>query len=181
MKVAIVGCKGSGKTVLMSVLGVKYEKPDKNGIFLNPKDKQTHRICNENVGRMQNDAKWPPATSPDAGYDWKDGEAMEKGDWSVVWRPNKDVGDRKTASKEGEWLTKCNQCDNGEKTVTCNVKCRECNGFGTTAIERVCFKCNGDGSCGTEYWSVECPSSSCIDGRTACGAGRTDTYKTIFE
>ena len=66
MKVAIVGCKGSGKTVLMSVLGVKYEKPDKNGIFLNPKDKQTHRICNENVGRMQNDAKWPPATSPDA-------------------------------------------------------------------------------------------------------------------
>ena len=54
------------ETVLMSVLGVKYEKPDKNGIFLNPKDKQTHRICNENVGRMQNDAKWPPATSPDA-------------------------------------------------------------------------------------------------------------------
>ena len=66
MKVAIVGCKGSGKTVLMSVLGVKYEKPDKNGIFLNPKDQKTLHICNENVGRMQNDAKWPPATSPDA-------------------------------------------------------------------------------------------------------------------
>ena len=66
MKVAIVGCKGSGKTVLMSVLGVKYEKPDKNGIFLNPKDQKTLHICNKNVGRMQNEAKWPPATSPDA-------------------------------------------------------------------------------------------------------------------
>ena len=66
MKVAIVGCKGSGKTVLMSVLGVKYEKPDKNGIFLNPKDKQTLHICNENVGCMQDEAKWPLATSPDA-------------------------------------------------------------------------------------------------------------------
>ena len=66
MKVAIVGCKGSGKTVLMSVLGVKYEKPDKNGIFLNPKDQKTLHICNENVGRMQNYAQWPLATSPDA-------------------------------------------------------------------------------------------------------------------
>ena len=155
------------------------------------------------------EGKW----HPEAGYDWKDGESMKTGDWTVVWTPglkhskwshvisavkegnwlpeagydwvapkdvvdwtvvwtpNKDVGDRKTASKEGEWLIKCDQCDNGEKTGTCNVKCRECKGFGTTAIERVCSECNGDGSGGTEYWSDKCSSSSCIDGRTACSWG----------
>ena len=113
---------------------------------------------------------------PEAGYGWKDVEAMKKGDWTVVWKPNLVFGDRKTASKEGEWLTKCNECDNGEKTVACNVKCSNCQGNGTTEIEETCDECNGRGTVTPEKdtlgWLVALKRcSSCIDGRTACSWG----------
>ena len=129
-------------------------------------------------------SKWPHVISGveegkwrlEAGYVLKDGEAMKKGDWSVVWKPNMVFGNRKTASKEGEWLTKCNQCDNGETTVTCNVKCSNCQGNGTTEIEETCDECNGRGTVtpekGTLGWLVALKRcSSCIDGRTACSWG----------
>ena len=39
-KISIVGVEGSGKTVLMSVLGEKYAVPDKNGLSLKAKKRK---------------------------------------------------------------------------------------------------------------------------------------------
>ena len=127
-------------------------------------------------------SKWPHVISgveegkwySEDGYVWV--APKDAVDWAVVWKPNMVFGDRKTASKEGEWLTKCNQCDNGEKTVARNVECSNCQGNGTTEIEETCDECNGRGTVtpkkDTLGWLAALERcSSCIDGRTACSWG----------
>ena len=40
-KIAIVGVEGSGKTVLMTVLGERFQTPDPYGLFLSPETQET--------------------------------------------------------------------------------------------------------------------------------------------
>ena len=60
-KVAIVGVEGSGKTVLMSVMGDKYESPDINGVFLQPMNRETYSYYTKETAKLR-DGKWPLAT-----------------------------------------------------------------------------------------------------------------------
>ncbi len=60
-KVAIVGVEGSGKTVLMAVMGDKYETRDANGVFLKPVDRKTYSYYTKEMGKLR-EGKWPLAT-----------------------------------------------------------------------------------------------------------------------
>jgi hypothetical protein len=62
-KISIVGVEGSGKTVLMSVLGDKYSVPDENGFFLNPLNRETFEYCVKTVANMRK-GYWPEVTEP---------------------------------------------------------------------------------------------------------------------
>ena len=62
-KISIVGVEGSGKTVLMSVLGDKYSVPDENGFFLNPLNRETFEYCVKTVADMRK-GYWPQVTEP---------------------------------------------------------------------------------------------------------------------
>lgn len=64
-KVAIVGVKGSGKTVLMAVMGDRYRKPREDGLFLYAKSRATINYCNEQINQLRNEGAWPDATAPD--------------------------------------------------------------------------------------------------------------------
>ena len=60
-KIAIVGVEGSGKTVLMAVMGDKYESPDANGVFLRPMNRETYSYYTKETANLRN-GKWPLAT-----------------------------------------------------------------------------------------------------------------------
>lgn len=62
-KISIVGVEGSGKTVLMSVLGDKYSVPDEDGFFLNPLNRKTYEYCIKIVADMRK-GYWPQVTEP---------------------------------------------------------------------------------------------------------------------
>ncbi len=72
-KIAIVGVEGSGKTVLMAAFGEKYERPDSEGYFLEPKDRQTFQTTALQTANMRHEGKWPSATLADAvsSLDWR--------------------------------------------------------------------------------------------------------------
>ena len=60
-KIAIVGVEGSGKTVLMAVMGDKYESPDANGVFLQPMNRETYSYYTKETAKLR-DGQWPFAT-----------------------------------------------------------------------------------------------------------------------
>ena len=62
-KISIVGVEGSGKTVLMSVLGEKYAMPDKHGLSLKAKEGKTFKFCTSIVAAMRK-GEWPMPTMP---------------------------------------------------------------------------------------------------------------------
>lgn len=65
-KVAIVGVEGSGKTVLMAVIGERYRKPREDGLFLYAKSLKTIEYCNAQVEKLRSQNAWPDSTAPDA-------------------------------------------------------------------------------------------------------------------
>ncbi len=65
VKVAILGVEGSGKTVLFSVMGAKYETPDANRLFLSPLNHETYLYCRKGVAALRK-GRWPLATQPDS-------------------------------------------------------------------------------------------------------------------
>ena len=69
-RISIVGVEGSGKTVLMSVLGVKYVSPNRDGLFLSAVDKDTYMKCSRMVNEMDAGI-WPGATLPGTMQDLK--------------------------------------------------------------------------------------------------------------
>ena len=71
-KIAIVGVDGSGKTVLMSALGEKYECPDDNGFFLSAATPATFNVVKMMINEMRH-GRWPAATERDivTSLDWK--------------------------------------------------------------------------------------------------------------
>lgn len=76
VKVAILGVEGSGKTVLFSVMGDRYETPDKNGLFLTSLNLETYSYCKKGMAALRK-GDWPSATTPEASVelDW---QLMEK-------------------------------------------------------------------------------------------------------
>ncbi len=70
-KVAIVGVEGSGKTVMLAGLGELYARPDENGFFLEPKNRETASYVSSKIARMRRGI-WPLATPEDVmqGLDW---------------------------------------------------------------------------------------------------------------
>lgn len=64
-KIAIVGVEGSGKTVLMTVLGEKYQTPDQYGLFLSPETRETSDFHRVNLGKLEN-GEWPIETPHDS-------------------------------------------------------------------------------------------------------------------
>ena len=60
-KVAIVGVKGSGKTVMLAGLGDLYKNPDDNGFFLGPQNFSTASYVAEKIERMRK-GEWLGAT-----------------------------------------------------------------------------------------------------------------------
>lgn len=77
VKVAILGVEGSGKTVLFSVMGDRYETSDRNGLFLTPLSYETYSYCKKGMAALRK-GEWPSATTPDA-YVELDWDLMEKG------------------------------------------------------------------------------------------------------
>lgn len=69
-KVAIVGVEGSGKTVMLAVLGALYSLPDDNGYFLEPQDSETLAYVRRVCGRL-NGGQWPSATETDCAFGLK--------------------------------------------------------------------------------------------------------------
>ncbi len=70
-KVAIVGVEGSGKTVMLAGLGELYARPDENGFFLEPKNRETASYVSSKIARMRRGI-WPLATPDDVmqGLNW---------------------------------------------------------------------------------------------------------------
>lgn len=64
-KIAIVGVEGSGKTVLMTVLGEKYQTPDQYGLFLSPETRETSDFHRVNLDKLEN-GEWPIETPHDS-------------------------------------------------------------------------------------------------------------------
>lgn len=60
-KIAIVGVDGSGKTVLMTALGDKYENPDCFGLFLSPENSDAFGYVKLQMDRMRH-GMWPSST-----------------------------------------------------------------------------------------------------------------------
>lgn len=60
-KIAIVGVDGSGKTVLMTALGDKYENPDEFGLFLSPENADAFGYVKLQMDRMRS-GMWPAST-----------------------------------------------------------------------------------------------------------------------
>ena len=68
-KIAIVGVEGSGKTVLLSVLGDKYENPDEQGVFLSPGNQRALEFTKRNVTKLRR-GQWPAATTTNSVLRW---------------------------------------------------------------------------------------------------------------
>ena len=60
----ILGAEGSGKTVLLTVIGQKYLRPDANGVFLEPLNRAASDFIFKNWELMTEAHKWPTATLP---------------------------------------------------------------------------------------------------------------------
>lgn len=71
-KVAIVGVERSGKTVFLTAMADKYEKPDRNGVFLTSVNEATYKYYAK-ARAMLRDGEWPLATQPGeiVELDWK--------------------------------------------------------------------------------------------------------------
>lgn len=84
VKVAILGVEGSGKTVLFSVMGDRYETPDRNGLFLTPSNHETYSYCKKGMADLRK-GKWPSATTPDAAVelDWQLMEKRREGEAGI--------------------------------------------------------------------------------------------------
>lgn len=60
-KIAIVGVEGSGKTVLLTVMGDKYSTPNANGVFLKPMNGSTFSYYTRQAANLRS-GEWPLAT-----------------------------------------------------------------------------------------------------------------------
>ena len=69
-KVAIVGVEGSGKTVMLAVLGALYAQPDDDGYFFEPQNADTLAYVRTVCGRLQG-GQWPSATETDCAFGLK--------------------------------------------------------------------------------------------------------------
>ncbi len=63
-KISILGAQGTGKTVLLTVLGQKYISPSPKGYFLEPMNREASDFIFKNWKLMTDARKWPPPTPP---------------------------------------------------------------------------------------------------------------------
>ena len=68
-KISIVGVEGSGKTVLLSAIGDKYENPDASGVFLSPENERAFGFTTMHMHAMRS-GQWPVATTANSNLDW---------------------------------------------------------------------------------------------------------------
>ena len=77
-KISIVGVEGSGKTVLLSAIGDKYETPDASGIFMSPENARAFGFVKLHMEAMKN-GQWPAATTTNSNLDWSIYHRTEQG------------------------------------------------------------------------------------------------------
>ena len=65
MRLAVVGCEASGKTVFMAALSDHYSPEKANGICLVPETPATNRFARALLRQMRYLRQWPGATNPD--------------------------------------------------------------------------------------------------------------------
>ena len=65
MRLAVVGCEASGKTVFMAALADYYRPDSANGLCLVPENSATNRFSRALVRQMRRLRQWPSATNPD--------------------------------------------------------------------------------------------------------------------
>jgi hypothetical protein len=65
MRLAVVGCEASGKTVFMAALADYYRPDNANGLCLVPENSATNRFSRALVRQMRSLRQWPSATNPD--------------------------------------------------------------------------------------------------------------------
>ena len=65
MRLAVVGCEASGKTVFMAALSDHYHPETTNGLCLVPENSSTNRFSRMLVRQMRSLRQWPAATNPD--------------------------------------------------------------------------------------------------------------------
>ena len=65
MRLAVVGCEASGKTVFMAALADYYRPNNANGLCLVPENSATNRFSRALVRQMRSLRQWPSATNPD--------------------------------------------------------------------------------------------------------------------
>ena len=65
MRLAVVGCEASGKTVFMAALADYYRPNNANGLCLVPENSATNRFSRALVRQMRSLHQWPSATNPD--------------------------------------------------------------------------------------------------------------------
>ncbi len=65
MRLAVVGCEASGKTVFMAALADYYRPDNANGLCLVPENSATNRFSRTLVRQMRSLRQWPSATNPD--------------------------------------------------------------------------------------------------------------------
>ena len=68
-RISIVGVEGSGKTVLLSAIGDKYENPDVSGVFMSPENARAFGFVKLHMEAMRN-GQWPAATTTNSNLDW---------------------------------------------------------------------------------------------------------------
>ena len=65
MRLAVVGCEASGKTVFMAALSDHYSPEKANGLCLVPETPATNRFARALLRQMRYLRQWPGATNPD--------------------------------------------------------------------------------------------------------------------
>ena len=65
MRLAVVGCEASGKTVFMAALADYYRPDSTNGLCLVPENSATNRFSRTLLRQMRSLRQWPSATNPD--------------------------------------------------------------------------------------------------------------------
>ena len=65
MRLAVVGCEASGKTVFMAALADYYRPDNANGLCLVAENSATNRFSRALVRQMRSLRQWPSATNPD--------------------------------------------------------------------------------------------------------------------
>ena len=71
MRLAVVGCEASGKTVFMAALADYYRPDSANGLCLVPENPATNRFSRALVRQMRSLHQWPSATNPDKTVEMK--------------------------------------------------------------------------------------------------------------